>query len=512
MHITALTSRKTRMTAGCQASLPRLLLLWIVLGAGGISCRAVELPAQPTEPLLAAAPAAEAAPAPAADDNRTAIIRPPFWLFARTISFDSRTQEFVADGDAEIRSPQGQFFADSIHYDFGKNTGYLEQARGDAPPFHFRAEALTLDAQNLKHIQDTTLTTCTQAHPHYALFARDFVVTPDNHFEARHVSLIFGGRRLFTLPRLAGNLSKDKGTSNKPPLLVGASRLDGVYIGTTYDYPLSKDADLLLSARVGTEKLLRGDLSLNRVFRLPGDLGGGKVSLRITEREDAQNRILQLGSNGNAEQLESLTISRLPAILVDLDPIPLKGDLHGFSVRAGASAGIYHEDPTAVTDHRAQFWTTLRTPARRVGNTLLSAEFGVQQAYYGASQHRIGISQLMLESRPEADHYFSLTYVLRGEDGRTPFLFDRVVLPQELSAAVELPVGGRGSNWRLGLTNRFDLEQDQSRDLGIQAIYREDCLSYALTYNTVGQTFGVGLVLNAFGNFRKQAGSIAFTE
>jgi len=508
------------MAAFRRAGLPRLFLLWIFLLVGGISCLAEEMPASPSDPTPPAADVMPVnitesvaddvvTPESEVDDGRAYIVHPPFWLFARDISYHLETQEFIAEGDAEIRSPQGNFFADNIHYNIGANTGYLEGARGDVKPFHFTAETLVLDPHALKHIQQGTLTTCKEKHPHYAIYARDIIVKPDNHFEARHVSLIFGGRRLFTLPRLAGNLAKDTNTSNRPPLLVGVSSLDGVYLGTSFRYPLSPDAGVLLTGRIGTKGIVRGDLSLNKQFNLPGGAGHGDISLRVTEREDAANRVLELGTEEQA--LESLTVSRIPALQVSVDPIPLRGDLRGFSLRAGAGIGKYREDPTEVTENRSQIWATLRTPAYRIGDISLSAEFGAQQAYYNSSQYRVGISQLMVESPPEARRYFNLSYVYRNDNGRTPFLFDRVVIPQELSASVELPVGG-SEYWKLGLSNRYDLQQGRVRDLGIMAIYSLDCLSYALSYNTVGQSFGVGFVLNDFGNFRKRVGTIAFTE
>jgi len=474
----------------------------------------MEMPVPPGESTIIAADAASVSAADAAgadesrvDDDRAYIVHPPFWLFAQDIQYHLETQEFIAEGNAEIRSPQGNFFADNIHYNIGANTGYLEGARGDVEPFHFTAATLTLDPRDLKHIQQATLTTCKEKHPHYAIYARDFIVKPDNRFEARHVSLIFGGRRLITLPRLAGSLAGNAHASRRPPLLVGVSSLDGIYLGTSYQYPLSPDAKVLLTGRIGTKGILRGDLSLNKQFNLPDGAGHGAVTLRVTEREDAANRVLELGSE--EQSLESLTISRIPALQVAVESIPLRGDLRGFSVQAGAGIGKYREDPTEVTENRSQVWAILSTPAYRIGSVRVSAEAGVQQAYYNSSHHRVGISQLIVESPPEARRYFNLTYIYRTEDGQTPFLFDRVVIPHELAASVELPISG---NWKLGLNNRYDLRKGSARDLGVTAIYSQDCLSYALSYNTVGQTFGIGVVLNAFGNFRTHPGSIKFTE
>lgn len=486
-----------RMTWHDAASRLRRLSLWVVLCLAGISCLAEEAPAPPD------------APAPETPvSGRAVITRSPYALSADSISFDGDSQEFVAEGSAEIKAPQGLFTAGNIHYNFSKKTGYLEDAKGTVDPFHFRAETLTLDATNLKHMQESELTTCAKEHPHFALYARDFVVKPDNKYEARHVSVIFGGRRLFTIPRLAGSLNKDETADSRPPLLVGVSGFDGVYLATLYDYPLAADSGVLVSGRFGTKRILRGDLSLYKKVAYSPAITG-TVSLRMTAREFAPNRVT--GNEGEDEPLESLTISRLPAIQAILDPIPLKGDLRGFAVRAGASAGRYRETPTDITANRAQFWATLRTPAYRLGPARVSAEFGAQHASYPDDVHQVGIAQLAIESAPDADKYYSLRYIYRKENGQTPFNFDRVLVPQELYSEVEFPIPGT-KTWRLGLNNRLDLERETSRGLGIMAIYKMDCMSYSISYNTVGQTFGVGFVLNAFGDFHTHAGAVQFTE
>lgn len=492
------TTLTNRMTPHGAPSRLRCLFLWVVLCLGGISCLAEEAPA----PADAAAPESPA-------DGRALISRPPFSLSADKIAYDGNTQDFIADGSAEIQAPQGVFTANTIRYNFAKKTGYLECAQGNVEPFHFSAENLTLDANNLKHLQGSELTTCSRENPHYALRARDFVVKPDNRYEARHVSIVFGGRRLFTIPRLAGDLSNDEEEEDRPPLLVGSSSIDGVYLATLYDYPLSDDAGVLLSGRFGTKKVLRGDLSLYKKIALSPSVTGA-VSLRLTEREDDINRITD-GDGEDDASLELLTVSRLPSVQVTLDPIPLNGALQGFTVRGGASAGRFREAPTGVTANRAQLWATLRTPAYRLGSLQARAEFGAQQALYPEDDYRIGIAQLALESPADADTYFSLRYIYRQEDGQTPFRFDRVLMPQELYTEVELPIPG-SKTWRLGLSNRLDLERQTSRGLGVMAIYKLDCMSYALSYNTVGQTFGIGFVLNAFGDFRTRAGAIKFTE
>lgn len=441
-------------------------------------------------------------------DHRARISNPSYGTFsAEQIDLNYEQMSLDAQGDVEIDSPQGHFTADSLHYNTVTKTGFLDNAQGMFDQFHFKATTLTLDPNKLQHIQQARLTTCAAVNPHYAFFVRDAIFRPDHTLEARHVSLMLGGRTLFTIPRMTRKIGGPEVTPVRPPLLVGMNGQDGTYISTVYTYPLSLTSDVLLNARLGTKGIVRGDLALTKEFSLP-TLGPGVVSLHYTRFEDAQNRVLSLSeSHGNT--LERLTLNREPAIEAALQPIALSGALHGFGVSLAASAGRYKENPTGVASDRAQLSTVLHTPAYRVGPLLVHGEFGAQLAYYSRDRHLIGVSQLTLETPPTSKYYFNISYVDRSENGTTPFLFDRVVIPHELYSEVEVPVHG---SWCLGISNRYDIEQGNTRDLGITAIYKLDCLSYGLSYNAVGHSFNIGLVLNGFGSFRKGAGKVRFTQ
>jgi hypothetical protein len=462
-----------------RALLPLLLsgvLLWAVAGRGEEP--AVEGTPAPVAPVATQTPAPPVATQTA--DSRAKISNPLYGtLTADHIAFDIDQRAFDAEGNAQVDSPKGRFFADTVHYNLTTQTGVLDNARGSFDPFYFKAATLTLDPGNIKRLHQAELTTCSQPHPHYALLARDAVMRADNTMEARHVSLLLGRYRLLTLPRLTRKIGEEQETQDHFPLLVGSNSLDGTYLGTNIDYPLSATSNLQLIARLGTQKTLRGDITVARQLTVPV-LGRGTVSLRYTRFEDAQNRVLSLTDSEEERDVERLLLSREPSLQASFQPIALPGALRKFNVLLGASVGRFKEDPTGITSNRAQVSTVLRTPAYRLGPLQLRGEFGAQQALYSHDEHVLAVSQVTLETPPTAKRYFSISYVNRSEHGKTPFLFDRVVVPHEIYSELELPVRG---SWFLGVSNRYDIENGNTRDLSIAATCKLDCLTYRLSYN-----------------------------
>ena len=475
--------------------LPLFILTLILLSCFGNSCRAAGEPA--------AAPEADAIP------TRASISYPPYLLDADAIYANLTTRDVLAEGYVELHAPEGDFTADTLRYNFTSRSGRLEGAQGRLDRFLFRAQSLALEPDRTKRILGASLTTCVEPHPHYRLLAQELAVTPDNRYMARRVTLEFAGKRLLTLPRLRGHLGGEETAGGPPALIFGATGIDGMYLGTEYRYPLSLSADAAFAVRMGTQKLLRGTIGVAQRFAIP-HLAGGVIAVKYSLREDAPNRIRMFNPNDSV-RLQELTISRVPAVQVAFDPLSLSAPLRGFTVRMGASAGRYREEPTGVTDNREQCWAILRTPAYRLGSARLTGEVGLQNAFSNGDSHRLAITQLTLQSPPDANLYYQLAYVQRGERGVTPFLFDRIAIPREIYTETELPIAGHG-HWRLGVSNRFDLERQRSRALELTAIYREDCLSYGLTYNTVDKGISMGVVVNAFGSFRKRAGAISFTQ
>jgi len=454
---------------------------------------------------------AEDAPA-SPDETRATLTRGAYTFTADEIKVGMDNQQIEASGDAELVAPDGSLHAEFLHYNVKTREGRLTKAHGVVAPFHFRADQLTLAADGTKQLTQAGLTTCAEEHPHYQLCARDITVKPDGHYAARHVSVQFRGQTLFSLPRIAGMVGEQEETTDLKLPSLGYRRSDGVYLGTSYSYPLSERTALGLESRLGTRGDWRGSAALRHGFTLPGTALDGQLALVWSHHEIVPNLGRTFAPDEvDEETLRELSLSRQPALQLKLDPIPLSGSLRGFTARLGAGVGRIREHPTGVTRNRGQVWGMLQTPVRRLGTLRLHGKVGVQQAVYDGDTHRIGIAQLTLETPIDAETYCSLSLIHRDEQGDSPFLFERSLMPNELFVAVETPVSG-DRRWFLGASNRFDLDRGTSRSTSVSAIYKQDCLAYELSYDTADRTVNFGVLLNAFGNFRKRPKGVEFVQ
>ena len=245
-------------------------------------------------------------------------------------------------------------------------------------------------------------------------------------------------------------------------------------------------------------------------MKLNDHWGKGIATLIISQHEDVANRQVSADLLQD-NRLENLTISRLPALTVAFDPIRLSGSGKETKLRLGAGVGHYVEDPTSVSRLRGQVWGIVDTPHLKLGALEAYGELGARSAFYGSSTHGTYATQVTLATKRKSDVYANVSLLHRRESGFSPFLFDRVLVPDELYTEVELPLWKK-SPLRLDVVNRQDLSRGHSTQLLTTLSFRGDCLSYGITYNSASKGFGLGMVLNGFGNFRHGAGSIGFTQ
>jgi hypothetical protein len=441
-------------------------------------------------------------------DERPKVTYHEYILRADTLLINTPKDEVSANCNVELHGPDGVFTAESALFRPTAQTGYLDDVAGYIKPFHFTAHSLSLDEKQVKHLQSASLTTCEKTdHPHFQMTAKDFIVYPDDRFLARKLALKVSKYTLFSIPRIKGTLSGQRATIDKPTFMPGYHALDGAYMNFSYGMPLGPDTDLTLETRYGTKKLFRGGLSLEHNFAL-GEYSG-VVRLVADRHQDVIGRTLQTGANRDSNY-DELTVNHLPALQVTMDPIRLGND--GMQLKLGGSVGRYREDPVGVTANRAAGWAVLRSPSFGGRTLQFHAEYGVQRALYGGPDYTGQVGILTLETPiNHPDYYFNISLVRRWSSGQTPFLFDRTQPPRELYLEAEVPVTSN-KKWRIGLSNRHNLLNGQSSDFAVSAIYRQDCISYGLTYDRASQSFGLGLVLNAFGSFRKGSTELGFMQ
>ncbi len=433
-------------------------------------------------------------------------------MSADTIGLDLAAEEVTASGHVIFTRAEMQFGAARALYRFRERSGVLEEVQGCKAPFRYSAARLTLDADNFTKAENVTLTTCQRAHPHYQLLAKELSLTPDHRFEVRHAGLAVRGHQLFSYSRIRGKLASDDQQAEiaMPSITGGSSQIDGLYVATNLDYTLSPTTALAVTGRLGTNGVVRGGLTVAREVRLPTPLTRGTLSLVATTREDVKNRLLDSDERIDA-RLENLTIDRMPALQLDVPEVTLPKLIAGCHLKTGVSVGRYRETPTRIDATRGQAWGILRSPNIPVGSARLWSEVGVRSAIYEGSMHHTYVTQVSFESPRDRKVYYQLSYLHRGSEGSTPFIFDRVLMPDEFFSQIEVPLTKSG-RLALNLGTRYDLQRHEVRDRTLTAIVREDCISYGLIYNQAERSYSLGVILNDFGSFRRGVSDIGFTQ
>jgi len=466
---------------------------------------------QPTMAADAPAPPETATPqsaTPPAEQAHLSYMN--YTLTADWYSLDWAHQQVDAKGHVIITLPQGTFYADSAFYDAKQQKGDLLNVAGTIRVFHFSARQVKIPNKKTIFLDDVALTTCSNPHPHYRLLAHKMDVYAGGPMSAQNVTLEIGGHKTITLPQFHQDPNNRDDLLATPMQFGGHSALDGYFILAQYNYDLRPDAVLTVSGRLGTENLFRGGLFLHRSFYLPGQTAPSRITIGVTRKEDVANRLIDTGPAEASFSLSQLSVSRLPCAQVDLAPIPLPGPLQHFSVVFSGGAGIYNEQPTGITAARAQISSIFSSPLFPIGPLLLSGQFGARAANAEEQTNLAALSQVTLATRPTSPLYYSVSYNHRASWGHTPFLFDRVQVPDEIAGDMELPIVH--DTFAVGLWNSYDLRAKRHRNFGVAAIFHTDCLSYGINYDLSARSIGFGLVLNALGNFHHHSSGIGFTQ
>ena len=376
--------------------------------------------------------------------------------------------------------------------------------------------------QPIAIIEKAQLSTCRNVqHPHYevraskiTLYAQmlgDTLNTADLLLDARGVGLELFGVRLPSspFPLIASTVARELPLP-MPSVSLGSSEIDGLYLDASVKYNLGDRRSMQFETRYGTEGLWRNKLSITQPFNIANSPISGTVTLIASRHEDVSNRWVDTDCMVDG-RLRNLTISRLPALQVITEPMHLIPQYPGSSFHFGGGIGYYHEEPTDVSRARIQAWGIFRAPIGHLGPLALTGEFGLRAAHYGASMHRAYIAELSAATPPNRDWSLDISYLRRREAGTSPFLFDRVLINDELYSEVGFPLGNN-SPFMLNVANRYDLSSGKARTLPITAIYRDDCFMYGLSYDPLLNEYRAGLEFRGFGTFRTGARRIEFLQ
>lgn len=368
-------------------------------------------------------------------------------------------------------------------------------------------------------LKKANITTCHNVlHPHYSLRAKTVTL----------YALIDGakldmgkmlvttrglGMRMFGVPLITSplpfvlNLSGIKSAMPIPSINLGSNSTDGQYIDTRISYRYSTTTTFEMKSRFGTEHFWRGKFSVSQPFTLATGGLTGTVSLLGSHEEDVSVNWLK-SNDGFDERYSDLSLRRLPALEASTEPIKLLPLYPASTFRFGAAAGQYHEEPTDVSEFRSEVWGIFNAPLGEIGPLRLTAEFGLRAAFAGDDLLRTYKSSISASSPAGKDYSFDISYLRSREGGSSPFLFDKLLINNEINTALEIPFGK--SSLGMQINHRYDLDNKKTRAIMIMPTYHDDCFLYGAGYDPISGDIRLGLQFNGFGTFREDVPGVSF--
>lgn len=368
-------------------------------------------------------------------------------------------------------------------------------------------------------LNHANITTCQNVqHPHYSLRAATItlyaLIDNDKIDMGKMLVTTRGlGVRMLGIPLpssplpLVVNLSGIKSTMPIPSINFGSNSADGQYFETKINYRYSTATTMEFESRFGTEHFWRGKLSLSQPFQLASDGVKGNITLLGSRGEDVSVNWLK-SNDGLDKRYLTLSLDRLPAVEATTEPINLLSFYPACSFRFGTAFGVYHEIPTDISNFRSEIWGILRAPLGKIGPFDLTAQLGLRAALADDELLRTYQSSISASSPAGKDYTFDFSYIRRREGGSSPFLFDRLLVKDEIYSAVGLPIAK--SSFGLKIAHRYDLEAGKSRSLLIMPTYHDDCFLYGLSYDPITSEIRIGLELQGFGSFRDPVPGVQF--
>ncbi|MGC8835030.1 MAG: hypothetical protein ACP5R4_13375, partial [Armatimonadota bacterium] len=332
-------------------------------------------------------------------------------ITAEWISADLRAGEAVLGGGVRIVGSGQDVQAVSVRMNLKTQEWSVDTARlilhpeVMLSPFYIEGADITKTAEKIEG-HGLIATTCDRSVPHYRIVGRGVVIVPDRRIVIRGASLYIGRVRWFTWERLTLPLRRAEQTTRydlSPE--VGQSSVEGIYLKTSYTYPIGKNA-------VGTAKLdfmtkLGAGLGLEQAYRLAGG-GGSLILYSLLNRFEGRRELT--GSFRHKQRLGSAELELL-------------SDMRRNSARYFAG--------TSTTSHQIGVsWASPRHPARivyRIDDTgggfgsyrRSSLEFD-QSLGFGRTSARLGFNLFDTASpsysQRELDTSFNVTSSVKPAD------------------------------------------------------------------------------------------------
>ncbi len=421
-------------------------------------------------------------------------------LNADDITANHRTGDVLASGHLALTHGLRRMTGEHLTYNLNTQRGTMLQAFVWERGVIIRGERMDFTPHQIV-AQHASFTTCPYPAPHFAIQAERITFTESStpragelptggHVELHHGSVWFHGKRRFTLPDYTfavGDLQQQRAALFPT---AGSGSGDGPYVSWLHHFgTLGARDSAELNLRFTQRRGIRGFFEADRTIP-SGDLYFDYMRRQsLGDLEPATNQII--GSTA------AVLVNREPEFGARLRSRPLNNE---YTLTGDFAVGQYSEMNSEATKVLAS--ARIGPPCSAVINSkphvvqphlALDYAVGGHEAVYSTNQS-ITVSFL----RGTADYawnrqdHFALSYIDRGSWGNTPFLWDRVDMPQELRGDLYWKVNPA---WRLRVVERYDLEDDRTHDLLISATRTAHCLDYTIGWRKQNGDFFIAVNL-----------------
>jgi len=421
-----------------------------------------------------------------------------FELRADDITADRRSGDVEAAGDLHLIQSNRRLTGEFLQYNLTAATGSLKKARVNEQGIIITGEEIVISPTEVV-ANNALFSTCDRPQPHYAFAARRITLTAEEispgqaptsgRLSLSQGRLLFRGRTMLPLPGYSvrvGEIGTEKGT---PSPVFGITGDDGPYVSIGHQMSRPKSpwfADL--AYRYTTSRGIRGLAKIGRYT------GPAELSLSYLRREDPADRSIE------PDDLEA----SLADVLVNREPeyglvLPEMRIARPLALRASWLAGHYTEfDSEGIEDRASADRTSLNLLLTYAAYPVSPFATLSHAVGYRSSRYSPGDDLTVRHLRHTADIRLDprlrlqLSHITRSESGESPFLFDGVGPNRELHGELTWIVNPA---WRLRLVEYYDLENDETRDMILEATRTAHCLEYRLGWRGEGGTLYVGLGL-----------------
>ncbi len=375
-----------------------------------------------------------------------------------------------------------QVKARQVTYDIDREEGELLQAEAFYQGLQLRAQKMRVIPPSEKPSSSNTpriilesawFSACNRAHPEYHLEAKELELKPGDKAIARSTSLYIGSFRLFRLPYHQIDLKRGSPTSTFRLPRIERTRLGGWILALPYSPRLGEGIETRLELQTTTRQGLRFLSSI-------ASPGNPTPFARVTWKEESIGR-----------RRFRVSVARLPEIGLQWrspQGLPLEGEvtLGWFKEFAPqVTAGRLHLDLRASPQSlfRSGPWSFKGQPGLRI--SFYSVGKTYQDPHIGLQLHRAF----------RGDQFITLGFFQHFLQGKTPFLFDEVLVPKELKVDFlfrlrKVVLEGR---------TRYDLDQSALFDQRLALGYSFHCIEPRIIWRRRLRSLSLEIRLLGFG-------------